>query len=36
MLGATDYIGNLEEKVYEANKLSLDVLKALKTSEEEV
>ena len=36
VLGATDYISNLEEKVYEANKLSLGVLKALKTSEEEV
>ena len=36
MLGASDYIEQLEGQVYQANKLSLDLLTDLKSSETEV
>jgi hypothetical protein len=35
-LQASDYINNLEEKVYNANKTSLELLKQLKESDEEI
>ena len=36
VLGATDYIGQLEERVYQANKTSLDLLTNLRDSEVEI
>ena len=36
LLQASDYINNLEEKVYNANKTSLELLKQLKESDEEI
>ena len=36
MLQASDYINTLEEKVYNANKTSLELLKQLKEADEEI
>ena len=33
---ATDYIINMEEKVYKSNKISLELLKQLKDAEVEI
>jgi chromosome segregation ATPase len=36
LLQASDYINTLEEKVYNANKTSLELLKQLKEADEEI
>ena len=33
---ATDYVMNMEEKVYKSNKISLELLKQLKDAEVEI